>query len=90
MRPWGMYFLNKTNLYSQGPTSTAHYKFSHQIRVRFEKIKRKRDKLNDIINYETTRETADSLLTLMEKTPEEQRLVFEDYIKALKKQTPFN
>ena len=51
----------------------------------FRKIKRKRDKLNDIINYETTRETADSLLTLMEKTPEEQRLVFEDYIKALKK-----
>ena len=51
----------------------------------YRKIKRKRDKLNDIINYETTRETADSLLTLMEKTPEEQRLVFEDYIKALKK-----
>ena len=51
----------------------------------FRKIKRKRDKLNDIINYETTRETADSLLTLMEKTPEEQKLVFEDYIKALKK-----
>ena len=51
----------------------------------FRKIKRKRDKLIDIINYETTRETADSLLTLMEKTPEEQRLVFEDYIKALKK-----
>ncbi|MEC7453896.1 MAG: hypothetical protein VX933_00820 [Bacteroidota bacterium] len=51
----------------------------------FRKIKRKRDKLNDIINYETTRETTDSLLTLMDKTPEEQRLVFEDYIKALKK-----
>ena len=51
----------------------------------FRKIKRKRDKLNDIINYETTRETTDSLLTLMNKTPEEQRLVFEDYIKALKK-----
>ena len=50
----------------------------------FRKIKRKRDKLNDIINYETTRETSDSLLTLMDKTPEEQRLVFEDYIKALK------
>ena len=50
----------------------------------FRKIKRKRDKLNDIINYETTRETADSLLTLMDKTPEEQRLVFEYYIKALK------
>ncbi|MEC8239159.1 MAG: hypothetical protein VX027_03505 [Bacteroidota bacterium] len=50
----------------------------------FRKIKRKRDKLNDIINYETTRETTDSLLTLMDKTPEEQRLVFEDYIKALK------
>ncbi len=52
---------------------------------KFRKIKRKRDKLNDIINYETTRETADSLLTLMDKTPEEQRLVFVDYIKALKK-----
>ena len=51
----------------------------------FRKIKRKRDKLNDIINYETTRETTDSLLTLMNKTPEKQRLVFEDYIKALKK-----
>ena len=51
----------------------------------FRKIKRKRDKLNDIINYETTRETADSLLTLMNKTPEEQRFVFEDYIMALKK-----
>ena len=51
----------------------------------FRKIKRKRDKLNDIINYETTRESADSLLTLMDKTPEAQRRVFEDYIRALKK-----
>ena len=85
MRPWGMYFLNKTNLYSLGLTLTAHYKSSRQKTRAFRKIKRKRDKLNDIINYETTRETTDSLLILMDKTPEEQRLVFEDYIKALKK-----
>ena len=51
----------------------------------FRKIKRKREKLNDIIAYETTRQKADSLLILMDKSPEEQRLVFENHIKALQK-----
>ena len=41
MRPWGMYFLNKTNLYSLGPTSTARYKSSHQRHVHFEKSNEK-------------------------------------------------
>jgi len=52
---------------------------------KYRKIKRKRDKLNDIIDYETTRQTADSLLVLIDKTPEEQTATFEVYIKALKK-----
>ena len=51
---------------------------------KYRKIKRKRDKLNDIIDYETTRQTADSLLALIDKTPEEQTAIFEAYIKALK------
>ena len=50
----------------------------------YRKIKRKRDKLNDIIDYETTRQTTDSLLVLIDKTPEEQTAIFESYIKALK------
>ena len=41
MRPWGMYFLNKMNLYSLEPTLTAHYKSSHQKHVRFEKLSAK-------------------------------------------------
>ena len=51
---------------------------------KYRKIKRKRDKLNDIIDYETTRQMADSLLALIDKTPEEQATIFEAYIKALK------
>ncbi|MGB2460894.1 MAG: tetratricopeptide repeat protein, partial [Flavobacteriaceae bacterium] len=51
---------------------------------RYRKIKRKRDKLNDIIDYETTRQKTDSLLVLIYKTPEEQTAIFESYIKALK------
>ena len=51
---------------------------------KYRKIKRKRDKLNDIIDYETTRQTTDSLLVLIDKTPEEQTAIFESYIKALK------
>jgi hypothetical protein len=51
---------------------------------KYRKIKRKRDKLNYIIDYETTRQTADSLLALIDKTPEEQTAIFEAYIKALK------
>ena len=85
MRPWGMYFLNKTNLYSLGPTSTAHYKFSHQIHVRFEKSSEKETNSMTLSITKQHEKQTDSLLTLMEKTPEEQRLVFEDYIKALKK-----
>ncbi|GIR81346.1 MAG: hypothetical protein CM15mP83_0720 [Flavobacteriaceae bacterium] len=37
----GNVLLNKTNLYSLGPTSTARYKFSHQRHVRFEKSSEK-------------------------------------------------
>jgi Flp pilus assembly protein TadD len=51
---------------------------------KYRKIKRKRDKLNDIIEYETTRQTTDSLLVLIDKTPEEQNAIFESYIKSLK------
>ena len=51
---------------------------------KYRKIKRKRDKLNDIIDYETTRQTTDSILVLIDKTPEEQTAIFESYIKALK------
>jgi hypothetical protein len=51
---------------------------------KYRKIKRKRDKLNEIIDYETTRQTTDSLLVLIDKTPEEQTTIFESYIKALK------
>ena len=50
----------------------------------YRKIKRKRDKLNDIIDYETTRKTTDSLLVLIDKTPEEQTAIFESFIKTLK------
>jgi tetratricopeptide (TPR) repeat protein len=50
----------------------------------YRKIKRKRDKLNDIIDYETTRKTTDSLLVLIDKTPEEQNAIFESFIKTLK------
>ena len=50
----------------------------------YRKIKRKRDKLNDIIDYETTRQTTDSLLALIDKSPEEQTAIFQGYIKALK------
>ena len=56
------------------PTKTRTYR----------KIKRKRDKLNDIIDYETTRKTTDSLLVLIDKTPEEQIAIFESFIKNLK------
>ena len=51
---------------------------------KFRKITRKRDKLNDIIDYETTIKTTDSLLVLMDKTPKEQIAIFESYIKGLK------
>ena len=50
----------------------------------YRKIKRKRDKLNDIIDYETTRKTTDSLLVLIDKTPEEQNAIFQSFIKTLK------
>jgi hypothetical protein len=50
----------------------------------YRKIKRKRDKLNDIIDYETIRKTTDSLLALIDKTPAEQTAIFESYIKSLK------
>ena len=48
------------------------------------KIRRKRDKLNDIIDYETTRKTTDSLLVLIDKTADEQNAIFESFIKTLK------
>ena len=48
------------------------------------KIRRKRDKLNDIIDYETTRKTTDSLLVLIGKTADEQNAIFESFIKTLK------
>ena len=51
---------------------------------RFRKITRKRNKLNDIIKYETNRQTSDSLLALMTKTPEEQASIFTRYIADLK------
>ena len=51
---------------------------------KYRKIKRKRNKLNDIIEYETTRQTTDSLLVLIDKTPEEQTAIFEIYVKELK------
>jgi hypothetical protein len=51
---------------------------------RFRKITRKRNKLNDIIKYETNRQTSDSLLALMTKTPEEQASIFARYIADLK------
>jgi hypothetical protein len=51
---------------------------------RFRKITRKRNKLNDIIKYETNRQTSDSLLALMTKTPEEQASTFTRYIADLK------
>jgi tetratricopeptide (TPR) repeat protein len=50
----------------------------------YRKIKRKRDKLNDIIDYETTRKTTDSMLVLIDKTPEEQNAIFESFVKTLK------
>ncbi len=50
----------------------------------YRKIRRKRDKLNDIIDYETTRKTTDSLLVLIDKTAEEQNAIFESFIKTLK------
>lgn len=51
---------------------------------KYRKIKRKRNKLNDIIEYETTRQTTDSLLVMIDKTPEEQIAIFEIYVKELK------
>ena len=51
---------------------------------RFRKITRKRNKLNDIIKYETNRQTSDSLLALMTKTPEDQASIFTRYIADLK------
>ena len=54
----------------------------------YRKIKRKRDKLNDIIDYETTRKTTDSLLVLIDKTPEEQNAIFESLSKPQNSRFP--
>lgn len=51
---------------------------------KYRKIQRKREKLDDIIEYETTIKESDSLLVLMNKSPEELTQLFQTYIQDLK------
>ncbi len=53
--------------------------------LKFRKLKRKKEKLTDIIKYEKTINKADSIILLMKKSPEEQVKHIESYISNLKK-----
>lgn len=53
---------------------------------RYRKLKRKRGKLDDIISYEKTIVSIDSLLRLMNMSPEEQKQVVDSYIVQLKEE----
>jgi tetratricopeptide (TPR) repeat protein len=52
---------------------------------KFRKVKRKRDKLKDIISYENDIQVHDSILGLMDKSPEERTQFFADYIAQIKR-----
>ncbi|MGB0280132.1 MAG: tetratricopeptide repeat protein [Flavobacteriaceae bacterium] len=53
---------------------------------RYRKLKRQRGKLDDIITYEKTIASTDSLLRLMNMSPEEQKQVVDSYIVQLKEE----
>lgn len=52
---------------------------------KFRKVKRKRNKLQDIINYEMDIQSNDSILALMDKSPQEQKTFFTEYITEIKR-----
>ncbi len=53
---------------------------------RYRKLKRQRGKLDDIITYEKTIVSTDSLLRLMNMSPEEQKQVVDSYVVQLKEE----
>ncbi|MGB0273880.1 MAG: tetratricopeptide repeat protein [Flavobacteriaceae bacterium] len=53
---------------------------------RYRKLKRQRGKLDDIITYEKTIASTDSLLRLMNMSPEKQKQVIDSYIVQLKEE----
>ena len=52
---------------------------------KFRKVKRKRDKLQDIITYENDIQINDSILGLMDKSPQERQSFFSEYVAQIKR-----